>query len=171
MNAMTTLLRVKDLMTHDMVTVCPDAPIVEIARLLITHRIGGVPVVDENGHVVGMVTTSDLFLKEEPLPRTHHTFPGLFKAPMLPFYLTEGYVMRGPGYVAADIMTCKVVCVTETDSIGKAVQLMARFGIKRLPVLTAAREAEGKLVGILTRSDIIRLLAGQTKEPAMCMSV
>ncbi|MEW5940148.1 MAG: CBS domain-containing protein [Chloroflexota bacterium] len=163
MNGLTKFPLVGDLMTRDVITARPDTPVLEIARLLAEHRIGGVPVVDKSGRVVGMVTSSDLFLKEKPLPRTCRTFPALFETPILPSCIPEGYAMRGPACVAADVMTRKIVCVTEGDSIGRAIQLMARFGIKRLPVLSAAPEAGGKLAGILTRTDIIKLLAAQAE--------
>ena len=157
--------RVKDFMTRDVVTVRLDTPVPDIARLLTALRIGGVPVLDETGCVVGIVTEGDLFVREEALPRTQHTFLALFKAPALPELLPEIYVARGSRCSATDVMTRKLIWVKESDSVSKAVRLMARFGIERLPVLTAAPEARGRLIGILTRSDVIRLLAGQTQKP------
>ncbi|MEK7786267.1 MAG: CBS domain-containing protein [Chloroflexota bacterium] len=170
MNTLRASPKVKDIMTREVVTVRPDTPVAEIACLLTTHRIGGVPVVDGAGRVVGIVSESDLFLKEEPLPRTRRTFPALFKVPVLPNRLLQAYAMRRPKCVAADVMTRKVVWVSESDSLGKAVCLIVRHGIKRLPVLTTDPEAGGTLVGMLTRADVIRLLCGQTQRPTCSSS-
>lgn len=161
MNTLIASLQVKDLMTREVVTVRPDTTVAEIARLLTTHRIGGAPVVNRQGRVVGIVTAGDLFVREEPLPHTGHTFPALFKTPVLPEHLLEAYAMRGSKCVAADVMTRRVVWVSESDSVGKAVSLMVRHSIKRLPVLTAAPEAGGTLIGMVTRADVVSLLTGE----------
>jgi CBS domain-containing protein len=154
-------LLVRDLMTREIVTVPPDTPVPEIARLLSERAIGCVPVVEADGRLVGIVTESDLFVKQERLPRTGRTYPALFKEPITPELLPQVYADLGARHVAADAMTRQVVWVKDTHSVGRAVRVMVQFGYKRLPVLTADPAAGGRLVGILARADIVRLLAGK----------
>lgn len=156
-------LLVRDLMTRETVTVLPDTPVAEIARLLSERAIGCVPVVEADGRLVGIVTESDLFVKQERLPRTGQTYPALFKEPVTPELLPQVYAEWGARHVAADAMTRQVVWVKDTHSVGRAIQLMVQFGYRRLPVLTADPAAGGKLVGVLARADVVRLLAGKTQ--------
>jgi len=151
-------MKVKDIMTRDVITVHPTTIVEDIAYLLTKYCLGGVPVVDDERRVVGIVTESDLFVRKEPLLRSHHTFPSLFKVPVLLERLPEIYAERGSRFSAADVMTRKLIWVTEDDTVSNIVRLMMKFGIERLPVLTAAPEVGGRLVGIITRSDIVRTL-------------
>jgi len=116
------------------------------------------PVIDVERQLIGIVTEHDLFVKEERLPRTKLTYQAVFKEPITPERLPEVYAQRGAIYTAADVMTSKAVWVKENSTIGQAVRLMVRYGFKCLPVLDAAPEADGKLVGVITRSGIVRLL-------------
>jgi CBS domain-containing protein len=156
-------LLVRDLMDRDCVTISTSTPVPEIARLFHKHRVECLPVIDAENHLVGIVTEHDLFVKEERLPRTDLTYQAVFKEPVTLEQLPKVYAQRGKLYTAADVMTSKVVWVKETSGIGQAVRLMVRYGFKCLPVLDASLEAGGKLVGVITRSGIIRLLAD--KEP------
>jgi len=97
-------LLVRDLMTREIVTVPPDTPVPEIARLLSERAIGCVPVVEADGRLVGIVTESDLFVKQERLPRTGRTYPALFKEPITPELLPQVYADLGARHVAADAM-------------------------------------------------------------------
>ena len=155
---MNTLL-VRDLMDRNYVMIFRTTPVPEIARLFTEKRMECLPVVDGEGHLLGIVTENDLFVKEERLLRTALTYQSVFGKPIIPEQLPEVYVQRGATYTALDVMTSKVVWVRETTSIGQAVRLMVQYGFKCLPVLDAAPETEGKLVGIITRSGIVRILS------------
>jgi CBS domain-containing protein len=157
---------VRDLMDRDCATISTSAPVPEIARLFHERRVECLPVIDAEDRVVGIVTAHDLFVKEERLPRTDLTYQAVFKEPVIPDQLPEVYTQRGQMYTAADVMTARVVWVKEASSIGQAVRLMVRYGFKCLPVLDAAPESGGKLVGVITRSGIIHLLA-QEKPASM----
>jgi CBS domain-containing protein len=109
-------------MTTPVVTVPPDAPTGEIAETLGRHRISAVPVVDEAGGVVGLVSEYDLLAK--------------------------------PGRSARDVMTTAVVSVTEDTDIADVRHLLVDRRIRRVPVLAA-----GRLVGIVSRSDVVALMA------------
>lgn len=146
-------MRAEHIMTREVVAIKADTTVDEIARLLSEHRIGGLPVVDDENRVIGIVSESDLFLKEKGMPFSAVKVPTLFKRWVDPDRLTEIYE-DARHHTAADVMTSKVICVDVDDSVGHAAWLMAQRNIKRVPVLQ-----NGVLAGIITRADIIRLLA------------
>jgi CBS-domain-containing membrane protein len=146
-------MKARDIMTRDVIRIHVDTAVDEIARLLSDHRIGGLPVVDDEDRVIGIVSESDLFLKEKGMPFSAVKMPTLFKRWVDPDRLTEIYE-GARHHTAADVMTTDVVCVDIDDTIGHAAWLMAQRNIKRVPVLQ-----NGTLAGIITRADIIRLLA------------
>lgn len=146
-------MKVSEIMTKDVITVRPDTTVSEIARLLTTHRIHAVPVVDEEQRVIGIVSESDLFLKEKGMPFTAVKFPALFKQLVEPNRIVEVYE-AARHHTAQDIMTREVVCADVNDDIGHVAWLMAQRGVVSVPVLK-----DGKLAGIVSRSDLIRLLA------------
>ena len=155
---MNTLL-VRDLMDRNFVTIFMQTPVPDIARLLTEKRMECLPVIDNERHLLGIVTENDLFVKEERLPRTRMTYQTVFGMPITPEHLHNVYAQRGAIFTAADVMTSKVICVKETASIGQAIRLMVSYGFRCLPVLEGEQDADGKLVGIITRSGIVRLLA------------
>jgi len=150
---------VRDLMYRDCATISRETPVPEIAHLFTEQSAECLPVIDADGRLVGIVTEHDLFVREERLPRTDLTYQTVFKEPVTPDQLPDVYTQKGSMYSAEDVMTSKVVWVKETSSIGQAVRLMVRHGFKCLPVLDIAPESGGKLVGVITRSGIVRLVA------------
>ena len=140
-------------MTREVMTVTADTTVDRIARLLSENRIGGLPVVDRENRVIGIVTESDLFLKEKGMPFSAVKVPTLFKRWVDPDRLTEIYE-DSRHHTAADVMTSATICVNVDDTVGHAAWLMAQHNIKRVPVLQ-----NGVLAGIITRANIIHLLA------------
>lgn len=155
-------LMVRDLMTTDYSTILPETPVTEIARLVTETSSRCLPVI-KNGQLVGIVTEADLFVKQEKIPRTDQTFELLFNEPILPELLPEVY-NKAARYEAVDVMTDQVLWVIETDSLGSAIRLMVRHGCSCLPVMSAPPESGGQLVGMLTRSNIVRLLIKISQE-------
>lgn len=134
-------MRVSDLMTTSVVTVQRETPLKDVARLLSTRRITGVPVVDD-GRVVGVVSQTDIVSLEEQA-EDESVRPRLF-----------GRLHRrdtGTVRVAADVMRAPAITVDPRSSAVGAAWTMTRDDVSRLPVVD-----DGKLVGILTRSDLIR---------------
>jgi len=133
---------IKDVMTRDVVTTSPDAPLPEVADILVKRRLRAIPVIDEDGHVLGMITDRQVMT---------HFLPALedpeAERPGRPQVLREGTVR--------DVMERTVMCVNETEGLGDVVRLMLDKEIERLPVVS-----EGVLSGFLTRGDIIRRLLG-----------
>jgi CBS domain-containing protein len=152
-------MKVKDIMTREVISVGRDTPVDEIARLLVEHKIGGVPVIDRDQRVVGIVNESDLFLKEKGIPFSAVKAPMLFKQWVEPGKLVEIYE-EAHLHTAADVMTEPVICVEEEDTIPEVALLMARNEVKHVPVVR-----DGKIAGMVTRADIIRFLALKGKGP------
>lgn len=146
-------MKARDVMMKDPITVKPDTPVDDVARLLVEHRIGGVPVVSDRGELIGIVTETDLFLREKGVPFSMVKLPSLFNQWVKPERLQEIYA-NARRYTAADVMTQSVVTVGPDTEVCEIAKLMMHYRIKRLPVLEG-----GKLVGIVTRHDLIRRLA------------
>jgi CBS domain-containing protein len=153
------VLLVRDLMDRECATISADTPVPEIARLFHERRVECLPVIDDENHLIGIVTEHDLFVREEQLPRTDMKYQAVFHEPITPEQLPEVYARKGAMYAADDVMTSKVIWVKETFTVGQAVRLMVRYGFKCLPVLDAAPEEGGILLGVITRSGIVHLLA------------
>ena len=145
-------MKVSDAMTPDVITIRADTPVDEIARLLTSHRISAVPVVDDEFHVIGMVGEDELFLKEKGIPFSLVKLPTLFRQWVDPSRLEEIYA-RSRHHTAADVMNRAVISVDADDDIGHAAELMLKHKLTSLPALR-----EGRLEGIISRADILRLL-------------
>jgi CBS domain-containing protein len=145
--------KVSDVMTREVIGVRADTSVQEIARLLKEHRIGGVPVIGREGEVIGMVGEGDLFLKQKPFPYGGTGAPSLFDQFVQPENIAEIY-QEARHLTAADVMSEAVVTVEARDQVGQVAETMMRRGLRRVPVTH-----DGKLVGIISRSDIINLLA------------
>jgi nucleotide-binding universal stress UspA family protein/predicted transcriptional regulator len=146
-------IKVIDVMTKDVITVRADTPLQEIARLLKEHRIGGAPVIDSKGEVIGIVSDCDLFLKQKRVRRLGKHAPAIFDQFIEPENIAEIYE-KARRLTAADVMTKAVATVDPQDQIGQVAETMMRDGLRRIPVTH-----DGKLVGIISRPDIIHLLA------------
>lgn len=144
-------MQVKDVMTRKVISVQPDTSIVEAARLMLQNRISGLPVVDADGELVGMVTEGD-FLRRGELG-TQRRRPRWLEFIVGPGRLAEEYV-HAAGRKVDEIMTPEACTVEEDDALETVVELMERRGIKRLPVVR-----EGQLVGIISRANLMQALA------------
>jgi nucleotide-binding universal stress UspA family protein/predicted transcriptional regulator len=145
--------KASDVMTSEVIAVRADTGVQEIARLLKERRIGGAPVIGGEGEVIGMVSEGDLFLKQKALPYGEFGAPTLFGQFVEPENIAEIY-REARHLTAADVMSGAVVTVDAQDQIGQVAETMMRYGLRRVPVTH-----DGKLVGIISRSDIIDLLA------------
>ncbi|HEX6207586.1 MAG TPA: CBS domain-containing protein [Actinomycetota bacterium] len=149
---------VSDVMTTDVVSVEEDTPFKEIARLMHEHRISGVPVVDEGGHLQGIVSEADVLAMEEDKvePKHRRSFLEWFIDPRR---LSE-IEARAEDARAKDIMTSAVVTVHSDTPIKRAITRLLDAGVKRLPVV----DEDGKLVGIVSRTDLMSPLLRPDEE-------
>jgi CBS domain-containing protein len=117
---------VRDVMSTRMIAVSPEEPLKELARIMVRNRIGGVPVTDREGHVLGIVSETDLQPTREEAP------------------------LR-PVRTAADVMTRPVITLVEGDTVTQAARVLQRHRVKRAPVVR-----QGVVVGMITRGDLLR---------------
>jgi CBS domain-containing protein len=151
-------MNVADVMTHPAISVTPETPIADVARLMLQHRISGLPVVDPGGAVVGMVTEGDLLRRVE-------TGTERRRARWVEFLVSPGRLARDYANAnarkAGEVMTEDVAAVTPKDTLAEVVRLMESRNIKRLPVIDA-----GRLVGIVSRANLVRALVDNLPKPA-----
>jgi CBS domain-containing protein len=155
-------MKAQDVMSRDVVTVLPGETILHAARLMLQRKFSGLPVVDDAGTLVGIVTEGDFLRRVET--GTTRRRPRWLEFVLGPGHLADEYTHTA-GQFVKEVMTRDVATVTEDTELADVVDLMERNHIKRLPVLRA-----NKLVGIITRQNLLRALAGSTttaKTPRM----
>lgn len=140
-----------EVMTTSVVTVQPDTPVREIAALLSKHGFSGVPVAQEDGRLLGIVSESDLIRHEaiDAEPKGKWWLEGLSD----PDAIARTYA-KAHGRTASDVMTRHVATIADDATIENVAEVLGSHDIKRVPVMH-----EGRLVGIITRSDLVRALA------------
>jgi CBS-domain-containing membrane protein len=151
-------MNVADVMTHKAITVTPETTIAEAARLLLQHRISGLPVVDPGGAVVGVVTEGDFLRRIETGTERRHS--GWLEFLIAPGRLAEEYAHANARRVG-EVMTTDVVAVAPQEPLTEVVRLMQRHHIKRLPVIE-----KGRLVGIVSRANLVQALLDNLPKPA-----
>lgn len=137
-------------MQRQPITATPEMAIEDAVRLMVTHRISGLPVVDPTGVVVGILSEGDLLRRtelgtERRLPGWHAWLAGLGSAP--------GDYIRSHARRVGAVMTAPAISVTPQSDLADVVALMESRRIRRVPVLQ-----DGRIVGIVTRADLLRAL-------------
>ena len=141
-------MKAREVMTAPAITVGPDATFAEISDLLLTRHVSGLPVVDGGGHLLGVVSESDLISKEAYGPRRARW------AWLLLAYLRgrdPRWVRKAGGRRAADVMTAAPVTVAPDDDVDVAARRLLETGCNRLPVVEG-----GRVVGVVARQDLLK---------------
>jgi CBS domain-containing protein len=150
--------RVADIMERDVVTVSPDDDVETLIKLLREHELPGVPVTDDDGRLVGIVTESDLVLRSDDsdlhLPHYLELFGGIVF--LEPLQHLEDKLRKAFATKVRDMMTAGVETVTSDASVEEAARKISRSGHNRLPVVQ-----DGRLVGVVTRVDCLAALSGE----------
>ena len=149
-------MKAHDVMTWGTITVEPDASVTRAVRLMLQNKISGLPVVDANGQLVGMVTEGD-FLRRGELG-TERRRPRWLEFLLGPGKLATEYV-QSAGQKVSQVMTLEPKTITPETPLEEVVGLMERHRIKRLPVVQ-----DGKLVGIVSRANLLHALASVARE-------
>jgi CBS domain-containing protein len=145
-------MKVRDVMTRTVLSVRPETPLKDVAALMVEHGISGVPVVDEQGAVVGVVSEADFVIKErgreEALERIRHR-------PLARFLghadEARAEVAKIQAATAGSAMSSPAVTIEADRPVREAAAVMVERSINRLPVVE-----DGRLVGIVTRADLVR---------------
>lgn len=152
------MIKAKDIMTKEIITVSPETEITQAANLLLEKRINGVPVVNADGELVGILCQSDLIAQQKSIP-----IPSLFT--LLDGYISLKTTKRMDREVekiaatkVAEAMTADPVTVDPETDIETVAALMVEKNYHTLPVIDA-----GELVGILGKEDVLRTLITEEK--------
>ncbi len=142
-----------EIMTSDSITLSPETEVTQAARLLLDKGINGVPVVDDEGRLVGVLCQSDLIAQQKKLP-----IPSLFTfldglIPLTSMKQVEREVKKIAAVTVADAMTESPVTVAPDTTIETVAALMVDNNFHTVPVL-----AGGRLVGVIGKEDILRTL-------------
>src|SRR6266508_3583692 len=149
-------MQVKDLMPSPVISVEPDASIWLAVRIMLQRRISGLPVIDKDGRLVGMVTEGDFLRRAET--GTERRRPRWLEFLVGPGRLADEYTHSHARKVG-EIMTTKPLTVTEETPLEEVVKVMEKRQIKRLPVVRG-----NEVVGIVSRANLVHALAGLARE-------
>jgi CBS domain-containing protein len=149
-------MEARDIMTPNVVRVGPDMPVGQAAKLMMDNQISAVPVV-KDGELIGIVSEGDLFRRAELGTERHHShWLEMFASGTS---LAWDYV-KSHGQTVADVMSRDVITVAPDTSLGEVAHILETRHVKRVPVLE-----EGRLVGIVSRANLVQVLAMQPAPP------
>jgi CBS domain-containing protein len=145
--------KAKDIMTTEVITISPEEEVVKAAKLLLENHINGMPVVDQEGRLAGVICQSDLIVqqKELPLPSIFTLLDGII--PLTSLKNLESEVRKIAATTVAQAMTCYPITVSPESSLEEIAKLMVSKKIHTLPVVD-----QGKLVGVVGKEDVLRTL-------------
>lgn len=132
-------------MTREVITVRPDTGVKEIVEVLVANKISAVPVIDNAGVLVGVVSEADLLPKQ--------AFRGGVDRPRLTALRERAAWHKSQGLSAREVMTRSPVTIPPTESVPRAARRLAEVGVRRLLVV----DEDGKLVGVLARRDLLKV--------------
>jgi CBS domain-containing protein len=153
------MLKVKDIMTKEVKTVSPETEITKAAKLLLSERINGIPVIDKTGRLVGILCQSDLIAQQKSIP-----IPSLFTLldgyiPLTLLNRLEREVEKIVAIKVEDAMTPDPITVKPDTDIEKVAGLMVEKNYHTLPVIDG-----GRLVGIVGKEDVLRTLLADAEK-------
>jgi CBS domain-containing protein len=150
-------MKASDVMTRTVITVDEQAPIAEALQLMLGKAISGLPVVNCNNQLVGIITEGDLLRRAELATERHIAW---WKNLLFgPWYSAEEYV-RTHARSVASVMTRETLCIAEDTPLSMIVRMMEQGHVKRLPVIK-----DGKVIGIVSRRDVLRPLSSAVGDP------
>ncbi len=152
------MLKAKDIMTKDVITIRSEATVEELARLLMEHRISGVPVVNDENKIEGIVTENDLIRKNKRLhiPTVIRLFDAYL---MVGSKSMEKEIKNMAATTVDEICTREVVSITEETSLDEIATIMAEQHTHLLPVLS-----DGAVVGIVGKADVVRSMTNEASK-------
>jgi CBS domain-containing protein len=147
-------MKVRDLMTSEVVAVTPDTTLRDAASVLVERRISGVPVVDDANSVVGVLSEADILVKAGGAAARNRLLGWLFE----PDVAVEDKIRAE---TVAEAMSAPALTIASHRPVHEAAKLMISESVNRLPVVD-----DGRLVGIVTRADVVRAFTRSDAEIA-----
>jgi len=152
-------MQAKDVMTSPVLTVTPEASVMEVARMLLERQISAAPVVDAAGQLLGIVSEGDLMRRPESGTERH---PSWWLTLISDPQDEARSYLKSHGLHARDVMSRHVVSVPETAPLQEIASLLEKHRIKRVPVVK-----DGKVVGIVSRANLLQALVAQPRPAAL----
>src|SRR5215471_18750259 len=153
-------MKASDVMVSNVITISVDASIGEAASILLNNHISGAPVVDEKGELVGVVSEGDLIRRPEIGTAKRHSW---WLELVSNKWASATEYIKSHSRKVADVMTRDVITAKPDTPLGDIAGLLERNQIKRVPIVEG-----GKLVGLVSRANILQALASATKKlPAL----
>jgi CBS domain-containing protein len=147
-------LKARDLMSTEVITVSPKATVTDAAKKMVDNRVSGLPVVDDEGKLIGVISEGDLLRRVEI--GTDAGTPGsLFTLELAHQFL------KAHGQHVEDVMTQKVASVVENTGLTEIASLMQLMRFKRVPVTD-----HGKVIGVVSRADVLKVLVREAERPS-----
>ncbi|MCE5264856.1 MAG: CBS domain-containing protein [Deltaproteobacteria bacterium] len=156
------MVKAREIMTRKVITVAPETEILQAARLMLENHLNGLPVVDGEGNLKGIISQSDLLAQQQkiPLPSFFVLFDSTLTLPSQKSIEKE--VKKMAAFKVSEAMTPDPVTVDAETGVEEIATLMVKHNIHTLPVFD-----QGRLVGIIGKEDILRtLMPAQKRDPA-----
>jgi CBS domain-containing protein len=153
-------MQAREFMTKDLVTVSPNTPTPQIAKLLLAHGISAAPVVDGEGAPIGMVSEGDLLGRAEADREARRDWWLTLLAEGEALHPDFLATLRNPQLTAREVMSAPVVRITETTEAREIARLLEKHRIKRVPVVR-----DDRIVGIVSRADLLRAFTAEHSVP------
>jgi CBS domain-containing protein len=151
-------MKAMDVMVRDVVTVSPEDDIADVIRLLAEHDISALPVVDDDDRVVGVISEADLIHREEIGTGKHRLW---WLEALTPASTLANEFAKSHGRRVSELMSTDIVSASEDTPLGQIATLLEKHRIKRIPILR-----DGRLVGIVSRANLIQALASSLPQVA-----
>ena len=151
------MLTIRDVMTTTVITANPTDSLKDVAQVLVDRRVSGLPVVDADGAVLGVVSEADFLIKEQGPSIEPHGLRSLLVAPRD----RRAHAAKAAARTVGDLMTAPAITIGPRRPISDAARTMSSRRVNRLPVVD-----DGRLVGIVTRTDLVRAFARSDQELA-----
>ncbi len=149
-------MQAEDVMTRDVISIDPNSTVLQAARLMLQHHISGLPVIDNEGRLVGVLSEGDFLRRRET--RTERKRSRWLEFLMGPGRTAAEY-SHSHGSKVSEVMTTDVQTVSEVSPLEDIVELMERRRIKRVPVVCG-----GQVVGIVTRSNLMHAMVSLARK-------
>lgn len=156
------MVKAKDIMTREVITVYPDTEVTKAAQLMLDNHLNGLPVIDREGDLQGIICQSDLMAQQRKIP-----LPSFFvildtAIPMVSQHSIEAQVKKMAASKVSEAMTPEPITVDPETALEDIATLMVKHDIHTVPVFE-----QGRLVGIIGKEDVLRtIMPAEKKDPA-----